>query len=46
MRSPDVTTAGHPSYLALARGALVMGILPGAATLVDNSRVAARLWPS
>lgn len=31
-----------PSYLALARGALVVGVLPGAAAVVDDAGVAAR----
>lgn len=44
LRSPDVTEAKRPPYLALARGALVIGILPGAATVVDNPGVATGSW--
>lgn len=34
--------ADPPPYLALARGALVVGVLPGAAAVVDDAGVAAR----
>lgn len=44
LRSPDVTEAKRPPYLALARGALVIGILPGAATVVDNPEVTTGSW--
>jgi len=45
--SCDVTdtrddTSNPSSYLALARGALVVGVLPGAAAVVDDASVAAR----
>jgi len=42
LRRADVTADPRP-YLALARGALVVGVLPGAAAVVDDARVAARL---
>lgn len=35
-------TADPPPYLALARGALVVGILPGATAVVDDASVTAR----
>lgn len=40
-----MTEAGRPPYLALARGALVMGVLPGAAAVVNNPGVAAGSRP-
>jgi len=42
LRRADVTADPRP-YLALARGALVVRVLPGAAAVVDDARVAARL---
>jgi len=42
LRRADVTADPRP-YLALARGALVVGVLPGATAVVDDARVAARL---
>lgn len=43
LRSLDETETGTgcPPYLALARGTLVMGILPGAAAFVDDPGIAA-----